>query len=250
MKESYDAIGRGYTVTRRPDPRIASQINEALGGARSLVNVGAGSGSYEPDQIAVVAVEPSLEMIRQRPSGAAPAVRARAEALPFADHSFDAALAILTIHHWSNLPAGLAELRRVARRRVVILTFDPGCQDLFWLPVHYVPEIIDMDRDRLPPIRALATCLGDIEVLKVPVPRDCQDGFQGAFWAKPEAYLEPNVRRGMSSFALLPAGKVERGLNRLADDLRSGRWDERFGHLRTMESIDLGYRIVIAQARD
>ncbi len=250
MKESYDRIGRDYTVTRRPDPRIASQIVAALGDARSIVNVGAGSGSYEPDQIAVVAVEPSLEMIRQRPLGAAPAVRAQAEALPFADRSFDAALAILTIHHWDDLPAGLAELRRVARRRVVILTFDPGCQDLFWLPVHYVPEIIDLDRDRLPAITALANCLGDIDLLKVPVPRDCQDGFQGAFWARPEAYLDPSVRRAMSSFALLPAEIVERGLNRLADDLRSGRWDERFGHLRAMDSIDLGYRLVIAKARD
>jgi SAM-dependent methyltransferase len=250
MMGSYDQIGQGYTVTRRPDPRIASQIVAALGDARSVVNVGAGSGSYEPDQIAVVAVEPSIEMIRQRPSGAAPVAQARAEALPFPDCSFDAALAILTIHHWSDLPRGLAELRRVARRRVVILTCDPDRHEKFWLVTDYLPEIAELDRARLQTMRELARLLGKMQTIPVMIPADCHDGFQGAFWARPEAYLDPNVRRGISTFALLPDEKVRRGLDRLAGDLRSGHWDERFGHLRRAESIDLGYRLIVLESRD
>ena len=137
----YDEIGRSYTVTRRPDPRIARAIDTALGDARSVVNVGAGAGSYEPSHLRVTAVEPSPAMIRQRPSAAAPVVRAVAEHLPFADTSFDAALAVLTLHHWTDRAGGLAELARVARRRVVILTWDPSCRDLFWLTTEYFPAI-------------------------------------------------------------------------------------------------------------
>lgn len=247
---SYDQIGQGYTVTRRADPRIARQIVAALGDARSIVNVGAGTGSYEPDQISVIAVELSIEMIRQRPSSAAPVAQARAEALPFPDRSFDAALAILTIHHWSDLPRGLAELQRVARRRVVILTCDPDCHEKFWFVTDYLPEIAELDRARLQTMRELARLLGKMQTIPVMIPRDCHDGFQGAFWARPEAYLDPNVRRGISTFALLPEEKVRRGLDRLAGDLRSGRWDERFGHLRRAESIDLGYRLVVLESHD
>jgi len=250
MKESYDHIGRGYTVTRRADPRIASQIVAALGDARSILNVGAGTGSYEPDQISVIAVEPSIEMIRQRPFGAAPVVQARAEALPFPDRSFDAALAILTIHHWSDLPRGLAELRRVARRRVVILTWDPAYNDRFWLATDYLPEIIELDRKRFQTMPELAGLLREVHPIPVMIPADCHDGFQGAFWARPEAYLDSNVRRGISTFALIPAENVRRGLDRLAGDLQSGRWDERFGHLRRAETIDLGYRLVVLESHD
>jgi len=247
MTRSYDEIGRGYTATRKPDPRIARQVVAALGDAQSVLNVGAGAGSYEPDQISVIAVEKSIEMIRQRPSGAATAVQALAEQLPFLDHSFDAALAILTIHHWSNQAAGLAELRRVARLRVVILTLDPDCQDRFWLVTDYLPEIAEFDRPLFQTMRELAGLLGKIRTIPVMVPADCRDGFQGAFWARPEAYLDPNVRRGISTFAHLPAEEVRRGLDRLAGDLRSGRWDERFGHLRGQENADLGYRLIIAE---
>jgi SAM-dependent methyltransferase len=247
MRGDYDRIGRGYTVTRRPDPRIARAIGAALGDARTVLNVGAGAGSYEPREMKVVAVEPSIEMIRQRAPGSAPAVRARAEALPFRDGSFDAALAVLTLHHWGDWQRGLVEMRRVARRRAVVLTCDPGCGDSFWLIAHYLPEIAELDAGRLPPIGELARCLGKIRVEAVMVPRDCQDGFQGAFWERPEAYLDPAVRRGMSSFALLAPEVVKRGLERLAADLRSGQWEARFGHLRSRRSMDLGYRLIIAE---
>jgi Methyltransferase domain len=228
MATAYDWIGRGYTLTRQPDPRIAAMITEALGDVRSVVNVGAGAGSYEPAQIAVVAVDPSIEMIRQRPIGSAPAVLARVESLPFRSRSFDAALALLTIHHWTSIAAGLTELRRVATRRVVILTCDPACSDRFWLASHYLPEIIDLDRRQLPTLGRLEEWLGEIEIREVPIPRDCKDGFQGAFWQRPEAYLDPAVRRGISAFAKLPSDAVDRGLGRLSEDLRSGRWEKLF----------------------
>jgi SAM-dependent methyltransferase len=250
MPRDYDQIGRGYAVSRRADPRIAQIIVNALGGARTVVNVGAGAGSYEPEHLSVVAVELSIEMIRQRPAHAATVVRARAERLPFADRSFDAALAVLTIHHWHNVRSGLAELRRVARRRVVILTWDPDCAPSFWLASYYLPQIIELDRRRCPTMAELLRCLGEARVLTVTVPKDCQDGFLGAFWQRPEAYLDPNVRRGISTFALLPADKVQSGLNRLADDLRSGLWDERFGNLRNQDSADLGYRLIVAESRN
>jgi SAM-dependent methyltransferase len=248
MATAYDQIGRNYNVTRRPDARIAAMITEALGDARSVVNVGAGSGSYEPAQISVVAVDPSIEMIRQRPIGSAPAVLARAESLPFPNRSFDAGLAVLTIHHWTSIAAGLNELRRVASRRVVILTYDPDWDERFWFVSHYFPEIIDLDRAHLPTLRQLEEWLEGIEIREVPIPRDCSDGFLGAFWQKPEAYLDPAVRRGISAFAKLSSDAVERGLTRLSDDLRSGVWEQLFGYLRKQDTVELGYRLVIAKA--
>jgi hypothetical protein len=247
MVAAYDRIGSGYILTRRPDPRIAAMINQALGDVQSVVNVGAGAGSYEPRQIAVVAVDPSLEMIRQRPIGAAPAVLGRAESLPFRSGSFDAAMALLTIHHWTSIAAGLTELCRVSTQRVVLLTYDPECTERFWLASHYLPEIIELDRTCLPTLGRLRDWLGEIEIQEVPIPRDCKDGFQCAFWQRPEAYLDPAVRSGISTFAKLPAEVVDRGLSRLSDDLRSGRWEELFGHLRVQETADLGYRLVIAR---
>jgi SAM-dependent methyltransferase len=223
-------------------------ITKALGDLRSVVNVGAGAGSYEPTQMAVVAVDPSIEMIRQRPTGSAPAVLARAEALPFRDRSFDAALAVLTIHHWTFIADGLKELRRVSARRVVILTYDPAWSERFWLASHYLPEIIELDREQLPSLGWLAAYLGEVEVREVPIPSDCMDGFLGAFWQRPEAYLDTEVQNGISMFAKLPSGAVERGIGRLSYDLRSGRWEKLFGHLRTHETSDLGYRLVIANS--
>jgi SAM-dependent methyltransferase len=249
MVTTYDRIGSGYTLTRQPDPRIAATIIEALSDARSVVNVGAGAGSYEPAQIVVVAVDPSIEMIRQRPNRSAPAVLARAESLPFRSRSFDAALAVLTIHHWTSISAGLSELRRVATRRVVILTCDPACGDRFWLASHYLPEIIELDRSQLPTLGRLEKCLGEIKICEVPIPSDCKDGFLGAFWQRPETYLDPAVRRGISMFAKLPSDAVDRGLARLSDDLDSGRWEKLFGQLRTQDTADLGYRLIIAEDR-
>jgi len=241
----YDDIGRGYPTTRRPDPRIARAIRAALGEARSVVNVGAGAGSYEPADVPVLAFEPSGEMLRQRPPGTARAVQAAAEALPLRDGAVDAALAVLTLHHWSDPATGLAELRRAARERVVIMTWDPAAREAFWLTTHYVPEIVELDVQRFPTIDTLSRHLPNMSVEPLLVPHDCEDGFLGAFWRRPEAYLIPAVRQAMSGFAQLPPGVADAGLSRLADDLRSGRWNARFGASAQAESADLGYRLVI-----
>ncbi len=241
----YDAIGWGYAQRRRPDPRIHAALAEALGGARSVLNVGAGTGSYEPGDRVVCAAEPSAVMIAQRPTGSAPAVRARAEALPFAAHSFDAVLAVLTLHHWTDRAGGLGECARVARERVVLLTFDAGAGG-FWLIQDYFPEFLELDRRQFPPMEQYGAMFGAgarVEIRPLPVPRDCVDGFLGAYWARPEAYLDPQVRSSISSFARLSTGH---GLERLAADLASGAWHDRHGHLLDADALDLGYRIVIA----
>lgn len=241
----YDTIGRDYSRQRRPDPRIAARLTDALGDARSVLNVGAGTGSYEPADRRVVAVEPSAVMVAQRSSHAAPAVRARAEALPFADGAFDAVMAVLTLHHWSDRARGLAECARAARDRVVVLTWDAEA-DAFWLARDYLPAIAEADRRQFPPMATYAAAFGPrarVEVAAVPVPRDCVDGFLGAYWARPEAYLDPAVQSGISSFAL-PDSKA--GLDRLRDDLASGAWRARYGHLLDADALDLGYRLVVA----
>ena len=191
MDAVYDEIGHSYSVTRQPDARMAQAIRRALGGARTVLNVGAGTGSYEPADLQVMAVEPSRAMIQQRPAGAAPVVQAVAEHLPWADAAFDATLAILTIHHWHNRAAGLAEMRRVARHRVVLLTWDPACGDAFWLINQYIPEILALDVPRFPSMAELSHCLGQLEVRPVPIPHDCQDGFLGAFWRRPNPTSTP-----------------------------------------------------------
>ncbi len=247
MAAVYDTIGRGYATTRQPDPRIARAIREALGEVGTVLNVGADTGSYEPTELRVVAVEPSLQMLRQRPGGVVQAVQAVAECLPFLDAAFDATLAVLTVHHWQDRAAGLTELCRVARQRVVILTWDPACRDAFWLTTQYVPEIVDFDVPRFPPLAELARYLGPVEARPLSIPHDCQDGFLGAFWRRPEAYLDPHVRRAMSGFTQLDPQIVQTGVARLAADLRSGHWDEQFGWLRHQASLDLGYRLIIAQ---
>jgi SAM-dependent methyltransferase len=238
----YDTIGRGYAQRRRPDPRIAGRIAAALEGAGSVVNVGAGTGSYEPVDRPVVAVEPSRVMIRQRRPGAAPAVCASASELPFRDASFDAALAVLTIHHWPELERGLGELRRSARRRVVIFTYDPSFEG-FWL-TDYLPEILEIDRSMLPPLSALQRQLGRITTIDVPIPHDCTDGFLGAYWRRPHAYLRPDVRSAISTFAKLR--DPDHGIAALSRDLASGDWQRRYGHLLGRDELDLGYRLVVA----
>lgn len=241
----YDTIGRGYARQRRPDPRIAAHLITALGGARSVLNVGAGAGSYEPLDRRTVAVEPSAVMLAQRPPSAAPAVRARAEALPFRDGAFDAVMAILTLHHWVDRARGLAECARVARERVVLLTWDPAA-DGFWLLQEYFPEFIEADRKQFPSIPSYAEMLGPsarVQVAAVSVPRDCIDGFLGAYWARPAAYLDPTVHAGISSFA---RPGIEMGLERLRADLASGAWHARHGELLDMDTLDLGYRLVVA----
>jgi SAM-dependent methyltransferase len=247
VRAVYDTIGTGYVVHRQADPRIARSIRAALGDAASIVNVGAGAGSYEPTGLSVVAVEPSWEMIGQRSVDRAPVVQAVAERLPFPDGAFDAAVAVLTVHHWLDRRAGLAELARVARR-VVIVTWDPACRDSFWLTTEYLPEIVEFDLPRFPSLSELAGCLGgQITTQVLPVPHDCVDGFLGSFWRRPDAYLDPAVRSAMSCFAQLPAGSVDAGLTRLADDLREGRWETRYEHLLEQDGADLGYRLVVAE---
>jgi SAM-dependent methyltransferase len=243
----YDRIGPAYTSTRRPDPRIVAAIAAALGDARTLVNVGAGAGAYEPHDRRIVAVEPSRTMIAQRPADSAPCIQAIAERLPFRDRAFDASLAVLTLHHWADRTAGLAELRRVARRRVVLLTWDAAARGDFWLTTDYFPEILALDLPRFPSLPWMEHSLGRIQTIPVLVPHDCRDGFLGAFWRRPEAYLDADVRSAMSGFALLDPEHVRRGVARLADDLRSGRWEARHGALRQRESLDLGYRLIVAE---
>jgi len=242
---TYDSIGVTYARTRRPDPRVAAVIRRALGGAATVVNVGAGTGSYEPPET-VVAVEPSTVMIAQRPAGSARAVEATAEALPLADDSADAAMAVLTVHHWSDLEAGIGELRRVARRRVVLFTFDPEVNHGFWLLDEYLPEAARFDTTRAVPVDRLVSLLGGARVETVPVPHDCTDGFLAAFWRRPEAYLDPRVRAGISMFAQIGEDAVRPGLARLADDLTSGRWHRRHAGLLDRESLDVGYRLLVA----
>jgi hypothetical protein len=246
VSDLYDRIGTSYATTRAGDPRIARLIELALGAAVEVVNVGAGTGSYEPAGRHVTAVEPSAAMIAQRPEGAAPVVRARAERLPFADGSFDAAMATLTLHHWSGWRAGVAEMRRVSGGVVVILTWDPGSVDAFWLTREYFREQSLADAAPFPRLDELLDALGGAEVLPVPIPRDCRDGFMAANWARPEAYLDPAVRANISTFARRSPDELQPGLDALARDLESGEWDRRHGRLRSLPELDLGYRLVVS----
>jgi SAM-dependent methyltransferase len=240
--ELYDTLGHGYRQLRQQDPRIAARILRALGDSTSVVNVGAGAGSYEPRDRKLIAVEPSMVMIRQRASNAAPVVRASATHLPFRDASFDASLAVLTIHHWPDLPRGLQELRRVARQTVVILTFDTSVGG-FWL-TDYFPAMPAIDRQSMPSIAEIQRHLGSITVFDVPIPHDCMDGFLGAYWRRPQAYLHANIRSAISIFSKID--NVEAGLAALQADLDSGAWHHRYRHLLHRAELDLGYRLVVA----
>lgn len=247
---SYDHIGRTYTATRQADPRLEAAIWSALGDARTVLNVGAGAGAYEPTDREVTAVEPSSVMIAQRPAGAAPVIQARAEELPFPDASFDAVLTVLSDHHWSDRARGFSEMRRVARDRVVVFNANPAESGLFWLTVEYLPGFLDL----IPPHyrdlgaweRRLRDSLGAIELIPVPVPHDCRDGFYGSFWRRPEAYLDAAVRAGISVFAQLRATDVQTGISDLRADLESGEWHARHADLFEFAELYLGYYVVIA----
>jgi SAM-dependent methyltransferase len=239
----YDAIGTTYTSTRRTDPRIAAQIWAALGDARKVLNVGAGTGSYEPPDREVVAVEPSAVMRAQRSPDAAPCLAATAECLPFGDLSFDAAMAIATVHHWSDPLAGLREMRRVARR-VVVFTFDlAGVRD-FWLTRDYLPELAELLAGH-PSLAEQAAAIG-ARVETAMIPWDCVDGFFEAYWRRPEAYLDESVRRGISVWAKLGPDVEQRAVRSLREDLGSGRWMERNHHLVHLDAADVGLRLMIA----
>jgi SAM-dependent methyltransferase len=245
VSRAYDRIGTTYAATRRSDPRIAAAIHAALGDAQSVVNVGSGIGGYEPVDREVLAVEPSATMIAQRPPSAAPAIQASAEELPLDDNSFDAALAVNTVHHWTDLEAGLRELRRVARARIVIVLRDPRAGRRFWL-MDYLPTL-DSSEKMAAVIALIERELPVLTRETLPLPADCIDGVFTAFWARPEMYLDENVRRNMSNFALADKRDVGAGLARLRDDLDSGEWDRRWGELRSLGELDLGYRILIAE---
>ncbi|HEX5052467.1 MAG TPA: class I SAM-dependent methyltransferase [Planctomycetota bacterium] len=240
---TYDVLGAGYREHRRPDERIARALREALGGARRVANVGAGAGSYEPADGDVIAVEPSRRMLGQRPPGSAPAVCGQAEDLPFADGSFDAAMAVLTMHHWRDWQRGLREMQRVART-VAILTWDPAHEG-FWLVQRYFPDLLDHDRRIFPPLASLAAMLPQASVTCVPIPHDCSDGFLGAYWRRPQAYLDPGVRRAISSFAQV--ADVDARIDRLRRDLADGSWRRENARLGDLEALDLGYRLVVAR---
>jgi SAM-dependent methyltransferase len=240
----YDRIGGTYGAIRRPDPRLAEAIRGALGDARTVVNVGAGTGSYEPTDLEVTAVEPSAVMIAQRPPGAAPAVQASAEALPFEDDSFDAALAVLTLHHWSDAEAGLAELARVARRRVVIFTFDPSVWPEQWIVRDYLPEVLEQP---MPTLERVLAVLPAATVEVVLAPNDCADRMFATLWARPEEHLDPEIRSGSSVWAVLPEEVAARALADLERDLAAGEWDRRYGALRTTPAWDVGFRLIRAE---
>jgi SAM-dependent methyltransferase len=241
----YDTHGQGYARRRRPDPRIAAMIHTALGDARTVLNVGAGAGSYEPDDRYVLAVEPSAAMRAQRPPGAAPALAATAESLPFDDDAFDAVMATVTVHQWRDAARGLAEMRRVARGPVVVLTFDGDELERLWLAA-YVPELVTAERRRYPPVATVAAAIGrSTEIIEVPIPIDCVDGFTEAFYARPEAFLDPQVRAAQSAWGFVTPAATQRAVDRLRADLASGAWQRRYGHLRTQPQFLGSLRLLV-----
>lgn len=243
MAARYDVIGINYSDLRRPDPRIAAAIHAELGRAETILNVGAGTGSYEPVDRSVTAVEPSIRMIRQRSSSAATAIQASANNLPFDDAAFDASMAILTIHHWPDQEAGLREMRRVTRGRIVLLTYDPTCRP--WL-TDYLPELAELDEAQMPAMDDYERWLGTVEIKPLPVPHDCTDGFLHAYWRRPTAYLDARIRSGSSSFWTI--GSVDAALESLKRDLDTGAWDRKYGDLLALDSYDAGYRLVLADS--
>jgi SAM-dependent methyltransferase len=246
---AYDRIGLSYSEVRRADPRFEAAIRGALGDARRILNIGAGAGSYEPSDREVIAVEPSPVMIAQRPAHAAPAIQGTAECLPLEDKSVDATMGVFTMQHWDDVDRGLAEVLRVTRERIVLLTLDVDVTAEMWLCRDYLPEIVEHDRETFPTIAHLQAVLPGLQVRTVFVPTDCTDGFCVALWSRPEAHLDPAVRRASSIWHLLPPSVVDSGVDRLRRDLESGEWDRRYGQLRMQAALDVGVRLVEAELR-
>jgi SAM-dependent methyltransferase len=242
MTAKYDEIGKGYSATRKPDPRIAEMIQASLGDAISVLNVGAGTGSYEPIDRQLTAVEPSIAMIQQRKPGAALVIQASADDLPFDDKSFDASMAIMTLHHWPDKAAGLREMRRVTKGRIVLMTFDPSRRP--WL-TDYIPELAEIDDRQMPRMDEYESLLGPVDIQPIPIPHDCCDGFLYAFWRRPNAYLDPKIRSGSSSFWSI--GSALAGIDRLKSDLESGAWNDRYRDLMLLDTYDVGYRLVVSE---
>jgi SAM-dependent methyltransferase len=246
----YGVIGREYSRYRRPDPAIADLIRDALRPARTVLNVGAGAGSYEPTDLEVTALEPSASMRAQRPAHLPRAIEGVAEALPFADGIFDAGMATFTVHQWQNLAQGLAEMRRVVRGPIVILSCDPGELTKSWLN-DYAPEMIAVEAKRYPPMSSLTAALGKhASVRPVPIPLHCSDGFGEAYYGRPEALLDPGARRANSAWSFVDPSVAERFVRHLTRDLASGAWDARYGHLRTQPSFDGSLKLIVGHGID
>jgi SAM-dependent methyltransferase len=245
---NYDQLGQKYSGYRQTDPRIADFVNKALGDAKTILNVGAGAGSYEPADKYVIAVEPSVVMRAQRmKNNKVPAINAKADNLPFDDNSFDASMAMVTVHHWPDIDQGLKELRRVTKNPVIVMTFDPEQLDNFW-NADYFPELIEVERARYPSIDFIKKSLGgNCEVVPIPVPLDCSDGFQEAFYGRPEAFLEKEVRLAQSAWGFLKDGLEEELVKRLSTDLESGAWDKKYGHYRIEPTFTCALRLVISR---
>jgi hypothetical protein len=244
----YATIGVAYTGYRRPDLRIAAAVTAALGDARTVLNIGAGAGSYEPTDRMVTAVEPSAAMRAQRPPHLPAAVDATAEALPFADASFDAAMTTFSVHQWQDLAAGLSEVRRVTRGPIVVLTCDPELLDRFWL-IDYAPEVIATEARRYPPLPVLADGLGGRTITRnVPVPLDCTDGFNEAYYGRPEGLLDPRARLSCSAWSFVDPDVHDRFTDTLTQDLDTGTWDDRHGGLRHQPTFDGSLVLVVAES--
>jgi SAM-dependent methyltransferase len=249
MEARYDTIGHGYAGTRREDPEIRSRLNEALGAARTVVNVGAGAGSYEPSDRHVIAIEPSDTMASQRPRTLAPAIRASAGRLPLRDRSVDAAMTVLSLHHWDDeQERGVRELRRVSAGRVVILTYDTNVSNEMWLMKDYFPEVAELDARIFPPLERISEWLGGkVEITPVLISRDTPDWHLGSFWAHPERVLDEGARAATSGFARAAPEVVARVVAAVAHDLHDGTWDARYGHLRKLDAYDGGLRLLVAE---
>lgn len=243
MPALYDSIGLDYANLRQPDPRIARRIEAALGDAETILNVGAGAGSYEPAGRKITAVEPSARMIAQRKPSDAKIVQGSADNLPFEDRAFDASMAVLMIHHWSDKARGVKEMRRVTRGKIVFLTYDPAFRK-FWL-LNYFPALVTLDEGQMPKLSDYSKWLGPVDISPVPIPHDCTDGFLAAYWRRPAAYIDARVRASMSSFWKI--GDVEEGLKELEADLKSGAWEDRYRSLLNLTELDCGYRLVITK---
>lgn len=239
----YDKIGQTYKTERWPDLRIEEKIQHKLFGIKSVLNIGAGTGSYEPKDKFVVGLDPSVFMLRNRSSGAAPCVLGGAEALPFKSSAFDGAMAVLTIHHWSDWKKGIQEALRICRCRLVIMTWDPGHAG-FWLTQDYLREISSVDSAKFPSMVGLQSTHGNISIEPILVPWDCKDGFMGAYWRRPEAYLDESKRKSISTLAL---NSSTAGLERLKQDLSNGEWERKYGYLRSKPELDIGYRLVVLE---
>jgi SAM-dependent methyltransferase len=243
---NYNKEGQFYSGVRRPDPRIAAQIHAALGDAKTVLNVGAGAGSYEPLDRYVVALEPSEVMRKQRPAHLAPALIGTADKIPFDDNSFDAAMAILTVHHWPDRTKNLQEVRRVTKGPIVIMTFDPDVPTEFWMG-DYAPELVEVEHTRYGSVSSITGALGGhSEIQPIAVPRDCMDGFQVAFYARPEAFLQKEVRKSQSAWGFVSEEVTNRIVTNLSNDLASGKWDEKYGYLRARETINCQLRLIVA----